>query len=57
MITRTQYIIADEQNVYAEADTRSEARQYLKTVKAELGKKTAKIFKEEYALLSSEQVR
>jgi len=56
MKTIIQYTVADDQNVYAETDTRDQARNHLRTVKAQ-GKKTAKIFKEEYALIQIDQVR
>lgn len=57
MNTLIQYVVADEQNVYANASTRKNARTYLKTVKQELGKTTAKIYQQEFVLLSEKQVR
>ena len=56
MKTIIQYTVADEQNVYAETNTRDQARNCLRSVKAK-GKKSAKIFKEEYALIQVDQVR
>lgn len=57
MNTLIQYVVADEQNVYANVSTRKDARTYLKTVKQELGKTTAKIYQQEFVLLSEKQVR
>jgi hypothetical protein len=57
MNTLIQYVVADEQNVYANASTRKDARTYLKTVKQELGKTAAKIYQQEFVLLSEKQVR
>ena len=57
MNTLIQYVVADEQNVYANASTRKDARTYLKTVKQEFGKTTAKIYQQEFVLLSERQVR
>lgn len=56
MKTIVQYTVADEVNVYAETSTRQQARNHLRSVKAQ-GKKTAKIYKEEYALIQIDQVR
>lgn len=50
------YVVADEVNVYAETSTRQQARNHLRSVKAQ-GKKSAKIYKEEYALIQIDQVR
>lgn len=56
MKTIIQYVVADENNVYDVATTREQARLHLKGVKF-AGKKTAKIYKEEYALIQIDQVR
>lgn len=56
MKTILNYVVADEINVYAETSTRQQARNHLRSVKAQ-GKKTAKIYKEEYALIQIDQVR
>lgn len=56
MKTLIQYTVADDTTVYAETSTRDQARNHLRTVKAQ-GKKSAKIFKEEYALIQIDQVR
>lgn len=56
MKTILNYVVADEVNVYAETQTREQARNYLRSVKAQ-GKKSAKIYKEEYALIQIDQVR
>ena len=56
MKTILNYVVADEVNVYAETSTRQQARNHLRSVKAQ-GKKSAKIFKEEYALIQIDQVR
>lgn len=56
MKTILNYVVADEQTVYAETQTREQARNFLRSVKAQ-GKKAAKIFKEEYALIQIDQVR
>lgn len=50
------YIVADDTTIYAETNTREQARNHLRSVKAQ-GKKTAKIYKEEYALIQIDQVR
>jgi hypothetical protein len=50
------YLVADEQTVYAEATTRQEARTFLKEVKSS-GNKDVKIFREEYVKISERQVR
>lgn len=56
MQTKIQYTVADDTTIYAETSTRDQARNHLRTVKAQ-GNKTAKIFKEEYALIQVDQVR
>lgn len=56
MQTKIQYTVADDTTIYAEVETRQQARNYLRSVKAK-GKKTAKIYKEEYALIQVDQVR
>lgn len=56
MKTILNYVVADDTKIYAETSTRDQARNHLRTVKAQ-GKKTAKIFKEEYALIQIDQVR
>ena len=50
------YLVADEQTVYAEATTRQEARTFLKEVKSS-GNKHVKIFREEYVKISERQIR
>lgn len=56
MKTILNYVVADDVNVYAETNTREQARNHLRSVKAQ-GKKSAKIYKEEYALIQVDVVR
>lgn len=56
MKTILNYVVADDTTIYAETNTRQQARNYLRSMKAK-GKKTAKIYKEEYALIQIDQVR
>ena len=56
MKTILNYVVADDTTIYAETNTRQQARNYLRSVKAK-GKKFAKIYKEEYALIQIDQVR
>jgi hypothetical protein len=50
------YLVADDSNVYAETNTREDARNYLRDIKA-TGNKAVKIYREEYVRIAYTQVR
>lgn len=56
MQTKIQYTVADDTTIYAEVDTRDQARAYLRDLKAN-GNKSVKIYQEEFARIASKQVR
>ncbi|QGH72608.1 MAG: hypothetical protein [Myoviridae sp. ctThM1] len=52
----TKYTVEDETKVFEETNTREQARDVLRSLKAK-GNKNAKIYREEYALIEVQQVR
>ncbi len=52
----TKYTVEDETKVFEETNTREQARDVLRSLKAK-GNKNAKIYREEYALIEVKQVR
>lgn len=50
------YLVADDTTIYAETNTREQARTFLKEVKSS-GNKDVKIFREEFLKISERQVR
>lgn len=56
MKTFVQYTVADDTTIYAEVETREQARSYLRDLKAN-GNKAVKIYQEEFARIASKQVR